>query len=120
MLKSRVLLLQLMQNCFPMLPNPLEPRGSAEGATAAAGPSTSSNAEPLSDSVFELYTHLCHSKCIQACKQLGIVIVMVKVFEVPWMKVTCLIDLEECVKICAAFIFVMSVFQLWMVQKVRH
>uniref|UniRef100_A0A671TYH1 Zinc finger ZZ-type and EF-hand domain containing 1 n=1 Tax=Sparus aurata TaxID=8175 RepID=A0A671TYH1_SPAAU len=62
-LKSRVLLLQLMQNCFPMLPNPLEPRGSDEGATAAACPSTSSSAEPPSASVkavLELYTHLCH------------------------------------------------------------
>ncbi|XP_068457200.1 zinc finger ZZ-type and EF-hand domain-containing protein 1 [Clinocottus analis] len=67
-LKSRVLLLQLMQNCFPMLPNPLEPRGPEEskgpdeGAPAAARPSTSSNAEPLSESVKavgELYTHLC-------------------------------------------------------------
>uniref|UniRef100_A0A8C9XCD2 Zinc finger ZZ-type and EF-hand domain containing 1 n=1 Tax=Sander lucioperca TaxID=283035 RepID=A0A8C9XCD2_SANLU len=65
----RVLLLQLMQNCFPMLPNPLEPRGPEEsrgpdeGATAAACPSPSSSAEPLSDSVravCELYTHLCH------------------------------------------------------------
>ncbi|KAM9348292.1 zinc finger ZZ-type and EF-hand domain-containing protein 1 [Symphorus nematophorus] len=70
-LKSRVLLLQLMQNCFPMLPNPLEPRGSEESrgsneaamAAAVAGPSTSSSAEPVSDSVRavgELYTHLCH------------------------------------------------------------
>ncbi|KAK5859119.1 hypothetical protein PBY51_003209 [Eleginops maclovinus] len=69
-LKSRVLLLQLMQNCFPMLPNPLEPRGpeesraSEEGATAAvAVPSTSSSVEPQPDSVravCELYTHICH------------------------------------------------------------
>ncbi|XP_070699308.1 zinc finger ZZ-type and EF-hand domain-containing protein 1 [Pempheris klunzingeri] len=62
-LKSRVLVLQLMQNCFPMLPNPLEPGGPDEGATAAACPSTSSSAEPVSDSVKavrELYTHLCH------------------------------------------------------------
>lgn len=68
-MKSRVLLLQLMQNCFPMLPNPLEPRGSEdskgpdEGATA--GPSTSSSSEPQNDSVRavgELYNHLCHSK----------------------------------------------------------
>ncbi|KAF0038068.1 hypothetical protein F2P81_008552 [Scophthalmus maximus] len=67
-LKSRVLLLQLMQNCFPMLPNPLESHGPEEssgpdeGATAAACPSTSSSAEPLNDSVravSELYTHLC-------------------------------------------------------------
>ncbi|XP_035523211.1 zinc finger ZZ-type and EF-hand domain-containing protein 1 isoform X1 [Morone saxatilis] len=66
-MKSRVLLLQLMQNCFPMLPNPLEPqgpdesKGPEEGATAAACPSTSSSAEPLSvKAVWELYTHLCH------------------------------------------------------------
>uniref|UniRef100_A0A3B4V2H1 Zinc finger ZZ-type and EF-hand domain containing 1 n=1 Tax=Seriola dumerili TaxID=41447 RepID=A0A3B4V2H1_SERDU len=68
-LKSRVLLLQLMQNCFPMLPNPLESqgpeesRGPDEGATAAACASTSSGGEPLNDSVravWELYTHLCH------------------------------------------------------------
>uniref|UniRef100_A0A7N8X3D4 Zinc finger, ZZ-type with EF hand domain 1 n=1 Tax=Mastacembelus armatus TaxID=205130 RepID=A0A7N8X3D4_9TELE len=41
----RVLLLQLMQNCFPMLPNPMD------------------SEEPLNDSVravWELYTHLCH------------------------------------------------------------
>lgn len=72
-LKSRVLLLQLMQNCFPMLPNPLEPRGSDEGATAAACPSTSSSAEPPSASVkavLELYTHLCHSKTLSAVIQL--------------------------------------------------
>ncbi|XP_028276707.1 zinc finger ZZ-type and EF-hand domain-containing protein 1 [Parambassis ranga] len=68
-LRSRVLLLQLMQNCFPMLPNPLEAPGSEEsgrseeGATAAACPSTSSSGEPPNDSmnaVYELYTHLCH------------------------------------------------------------
>ncbi|XP_023145659.2 zinc finger ZZ-type and EF-hand domain-containing protein 1 [Amphiprion ocellaris] len=68
-LKSRVLLLQLMQNCFSMLPNPLEPRnpdesrGSDEGSTAAACASTSSSGEPLNDSmraVCDLYIHLCH------------------------------------------------------------
>lgn len=65
-LKSRVLLLQLMQNCFPMLPNPLEPRGpedskgSDEGAMAATSPSTSSNAVDAVRAVGELYTHLCH------------------------------------------------------------
>ncbi|XP_041864265.1 zinc finger ZZ-type and EF-hand domain-containing protein 1 [Melanotaenia boesemani] len=68
-LKSRVLLLQLMQNCFPMLPNPLEPRSTEEnkgledGASASAGPSTPSTGEPLGDSaraVSELYAHLCH------------------------------------------------------------
>lgn len=63
-MKSRVLLLQLMQNCFPTLPNPLEAKG-AEEASAAAGPSTSCSGESLRDStraVYELYTHLCHSK----------------------------------------------------------
>ncbi|KAM9386110.1 zinc finger ZZ-type and EF-hand domain-containing protein 1 [Pholidichthys leucotaenia] len=66
-MKSRVLLLQLMQNCFPMIPKPLDPQGpeesrvSDEGASAAC-PSTSSSGKALSDSmraVFELYTHLC-------------------------------------------------------------
>uniref|UniRef100_A0A8C4EGY5 Zinc finger, ZZ-type with EF hand domain 1 n=1 Tax=Dicentrarchus labrax TaxID=13489 RepID=A0A8C4EGY5_DICLA len=48
----RVLLLQLMQNCFPMLPNPLDPRGPEE---------SKGSAEPLSvRAVWELYTHLCH------------------------------------------------------------
>lgn len=82
MLKSRVLLLQLMQNCFPMLPNPLEPqaseesKGKDEAAGATALPSTSSSAEPLSDSaraVWELYTHLCHSKNLSAVTQLGVI-----------------------------------------------
>uniref|UniRef100_A0A4W6ECV5 Zinc finger ZZ-type and EF-hand domain containing 1 n=1 Tax=Lates calcarifer TaxID=8187 RepID=A0A4W6ECV5_LATCA len=67
-LKSRVLLLQLMQNCFPMLPNPLdsqgpeESRAPSEGA-AAACPSTSSSEEPVNESVKavrELSTHLYH------------------------------------------------------------
>ncbi|XP_062414058.1 zinc finger ZZ-type and EF-hand domain-containing protein 1 isoform X3 [Pungitius pungitius] len=67
-LKSRVLLLQLMQNCFPTLPNPLEPRGPEdskgpdEGATAAASSSMSSTSEPVPESVravSELYAHLC-------------------------------------------------------------
>uniref|UniRef100_H3CSZ8 Zinc finger ZZ-type and EF-hand domain containing 1 n=1 Tax=Tetraodon nigroviridis TaxID=99883 RepID=H3CSZ8_TETNG len=63
-LKSRVLLLQLMQNCFPMLPNPLEQSvPNEEAKAAAAGPTTSSSSETLSQSVAavgELYTHLCH------------------------------------------------------------
>lgn len=70
-LKSRVLLLQLMQNCFPMLPNPLEVRGQG-GSTkpnegVAGGTSGSGCAEPESVSlraVTELYTHLCHSKSL--------------------------------------------------------
>lgn len=64
-LKSRVLLLQLMQNCFSTLPNPLESKGSDEGASAEARPSTSSSEEPASSSVravWELYNHLCHSE----------------------------------------------------------
>ncbi|XP_035999307.1 zinc finger ZZ-type and EF-hand domain-containing protein 1 isoform X3 [Fundulus heteroclitus] len=68
-LKSRVLLLQLMQNCFPMLPNPVEPqdtedsKGPDEGTSAAAAPSTVSSEDPQSLSakaVLDLYTHLCH------------------------------------------------------------
>lgn len=78
-LKSRVLLLQLMQNCFPMLPNPLEVRGQG-GSTkpnqgAAGGASGSSCAEPESDSlraVSELYTHLCHSKRLPGLMDLDI------------------------------------------------
>lgn len=80
MLKSRVLLLQLMQNCFPMLPNPLDARGPEgsrgpdDGATAAACTSTSSSAESDSVSaVWKLYTHLCHSKNLPAFIQLGVV-----------------------------------------------
>uniref|UniRef100_A0A665UYM5 Zinc finger, ZZ-type with EF hand domain 1 n=1 Tax=Echeneis naucrates TaxID=173247 RepID=A0A665UYM5_ECHNA len=68
-LKSRVLLLQLMQNCFPMLPNPLESQGPEEnkgtddGPAAAACQSTFNSGEPLNGSVravWELYSHLCH------------------------------------------------------------
>lgn len=106
MLKSRVLLLQLMQNCFPMLPNPLESRKPEESrepkeaAAAVGSPSTSSSGEPLNDSVravWELYTHLCHSKNLSAKKA------------VPGTPT-----------IWERLIFVMFVFQLWMVQKVRH
>ena len=79
-MKSRVLLLQLLQNCFLVLPSPLESRGLGEGlgegpgegqgpevglavAAAAACPSTSSSSEPDSSrAVWELYTHLCSSK----------------------------------------------------------
>lgn len=74
-LKSRVLLLQLMQNCFPMLPNPLEQSVPDEGAKAAAGPSTSSRAEILLQSVTavgELYAHLCHSKNHLTSAQQGV------------------------------------------------
>uniref|UniRef100_A0A1A8QPS9 Zinc finger, ZZ-type with EF hand domain 1 n=4 Tax=Nothobranchiidae TaxID=405002 RepID=A0A1A8QPS9_9TELE len=65
-MKSRVLLLQLMQNCFPMLPNPLEPPnpeesgGSEGGSSAAAGPSSTGEPQrPSTTAVLELYTHLC-------------------------------------------------------------
>ena len=85
-MKSRVLLLQLMQNCFPMLPNPLdhqtpeESKESEEDATAAAHPSTSSSVEPLNDSakaVLELYTHLCYSKNPSAFTELAAVFFIV-------------------------------------------
>lgn len=81
-LKSRVLLLQLMQNCFPMLPNPLEVHaqgGSTKPNEAAAGgKSGSSCAEPMSNSlraVSELYSHLCHSKSLQGFMDFGIKII---------------------------------------------
>uniref|UniRef100_A0A665UY28 Zinc finger, ZZ-type with EF hand domain 1 n=1 Tax=Echeneis naucrates TaxID=173247 RepID=A0A665UY28_ECHNA len=57
-LKSRVLLLQLMQNCFPMLPNPLESQEPLNGSVRA---------------VWELYSHLCHSKNLSAFIHLGYV-----------------------------------------------
>lgn len=100
-----------MQNCFPMLPNPLEPRGPEESRGPDEGPSTSSSAEPLCDSVSavgELYTHLCHSKnSLSASVQRFSV-------ETPWTAVA----RQEFVKIYnAALIFV---FQLWMVQRGRR
>ena len=70
-MKSRVLLLQLLQNCFLVLPSPPESQGPGEGEgqgaevgpAAAACPSTSSSSEPDSSrAVWELYTHLCCSK----------------------------------------------------------
>uniref|UniRef100_A0A3P8VT83 Zinc finger ZZ-type and EF-hand domain containing 1 n=1 Tax=Cynoglossus semilaevis TaxID=244447 RepID=A0A3P8VT83_CYNSE len=68
MLKSRILLLQLMQNCFPVLHNLLESKGLDESSEpddrgpAATCPSTSSSEEPTKDfarAVSELYSHLC-------------------------------------------------------------
>lgn len=57
------MLLQLMQNCFPMLPNPLEQSVSDEGVKAAALSTSSSSEISLSvAAVGELYTHLCNSK----------------------------------------------------------
>nr|XP_049597636.1 zinc finger ZZ-type and EF-hand domain-containing protein 1 isoform X2 [Syngnathus scovelli] len=53
-LKSRIHLLQLLQNCFSMLPNALN-------STTKDGPSTSSSAEPdCVSAVHQLYSHLCH------------------------------------------------------------
>ncbi|KAG9341464.1 hypothetical protein JZ751_019274 [Albula glossodonta] len=49
--KARVLLLQLLQNCFPVLPSPSESCG-AESA------SCSSDRHPA-EAVWELYSHLC-------------------------------------------------------------
>uniref|UniRef100_A0A3B4ALI4 Uncharacterized protein n=1 Tax=Periophthalmus magnuspinnatus TaxID=409849 RepID=A0A3B4ALI4_9GOBI len=61
--KARVLLLQLMQNCFPMLPNPLESQHSDEAKRAndeAACASSSCSVETDSaKAVQELYTDLC-------------------------------------------------------------
>ncbi|XP_077361813.1 zinc finger ZZ-type and EF-hand domain-containing protein 1 [Festucalex cinctus] len=66
-LKSRIHLLQLLQNCFSMLPNPLPSQGpemsstTADRAPATDGPSTSSRTEPDSvRAVQQLYSHLCH------------------------------------------------------------
>uniref|UniRef100_A0A8C5C4J4 Zinc finger ZZ-type and EF-hand domain containing 1 n=1 Tax=Gadus morhua TaxID=8049 RepID=A0A8C5C4J4_GADMO len=74
-MKSRVLLLQLLQNCFPMLQ-----RGASEGhcpdegggpeeeeeekdeekaAEAGCSSSSGANADPPHGAVLELYTHLC-------------------------------------------------------------
>lgn len=74
-MKSRVLVLQLLQNCFAVLPSPSplefkgleESRGTEDGAvtsaSATASPSTSTSSEPDSArAVWELYTHLCQSK----------------------------------------------------------
>lgn len=71
-MKSRVLVLQLLQNCFAVLPSPSplefkgleESRGTEDGAvtsaSATASPSTSTSSEPDSArAVWELYTHLC-------------------------------------------------------------
>uniref|UniRef100_A0A8C5F7L2 Zinc finger ZZ-type and EF-hand domain containing 1 n=1 Tax=Gadus morhua TaxID=8049 RepID=A0A8C5F7L2_GADMO len=54
-MKSRVLLLQLLQNCFPMLQ-----RGASEGhSEAGCSSSSGANADPPHGAVLELYTHLC-------------------------------------------------------------
>lgn len=61
-----------MQNCFPMLPNPIEVQGQGSSTKpdkgAAGGTSGSSCEEPVSNSlraVSELYAHLCQSKSLQ-------------------------------------------------------
>ncbi|XP_061904470.1 zinc finger ZZ-type and EF-hand domain-containing protein 1 isoform X2 [Entelurus aequoreus] len=54
-LRSRIHLLQLLQNCFPMLPN-------THDSTTEAAP-TSSSVEPVDDSTRadqQLYSHLCY------------------------------------------------------------
>ncbi|XP_061104197.1 zinc finger ZZ-type and EF-hand domain-containing protein 1 isoform X3 [Conger conger] len=51
-MKARVLLLQLLQNCFPVLPSPAESQ-KAESA------SCSSACDPA-EAVWALYSHLCH------------------------------------------------------------
>ncbi|CAL8266701.1 unnamed protein product [Merluccius merluccius] len=75
-LKSRVLLLQLLQNCFPMLPSgpakghcPDEGGGPEEekeeeeeeerGAEAGCSSSSGAHADPPHGAVWELYNHLC-------------------------------------------------------------
>nr|XP_055055394.1 zinc finger ZZ-type and EF-hand domain-containing protein 1 isoform X3 [Misgurnus anguillicaudatus] len=54
--KTRVLLLQLFQNCFPMMPNLTEAQLS--DTTASASPSASTDVSPA-EAVGELYEHLC-------------------------------------------------------------
>ncbi|XP_031428595.1 zinc finger ZZ-type and EF-hand domain-containing protein 1, partial [Clupea harengus] len=49
--KTRVLLLQLLQNCFPVLPGPPACRGSEEASA--------STDRERSEAVWELYNHLC-------------------------------------------------------------
>ncbi|KAK7925653.1 hypothetical protein WMY93_007963 [Mugilogobius chulae] len=62
-IKARVLLLQLMQNCFPMLPNPLETQSSNEAKgtndEAACGSTSCSKESDSIKAVQEMYTHLC-------------------------------------------------------------
>ncbi|XP_060768529.1 zinc finger ZZ-type and EF-hand domain-containing protein 1 isoform X2 [Neoarius graeffei] len=60
-MKAQVLLLQLLQNCFPALPALPESRGSPEKTTSsspAAGASVSTDVDPA-EAVGELYSHLC-------------------------------------------------------------
>uniref|UniRef100_A0A8C2A9F1 Zinc finger, ZZ-type with EF hand domain 1 n=1 Tax=Cyprinus carpio TaxID=7962 RepID=A0A8C2A9F1_CYPCA len=59
-IKTRVLLLQLLQNCFPMLPSLTESQSSdiTASASASASPSASTDVDPA-EAVGELYSHLC-------------------------------------------------------------
>lgn len=61
--KTRVLLLQLFQNCFPMLPTLTESQSSdiTASASASASPSASTGVDPA-ETVGELYSHLCQGK----------------------------------------------------------
>ncbi|XP_056603284.1 zinc finger ZZ-type and EF-hand domain-containing protein 1 isoform X1 [Triplophysa dalaica] len=61
-LKTRVLLLQLLQNCFSMMPNLTDSQSSdtatSSSASASASPSSSADIHPA-EAVGELYNHLC-------------------------------------------------------------
>uniref|UniRef100_A0A671K948 Zinc finger ZZ-type and EF-hand domain-containing protein 1-like n=1 Tax=Sinocyclocheilus anshuiensis TaxID=1608454 RepID=A0A671K948_9TELE len=59
-IKTRVLLLQLLQNCFPMLSSLTESQSSdiTASASASAAPSASTDVDPA-EAVGELYSHLC-------------------------------------------------------------
>ncbi|XP_056313919.1 zinc finger ZZ-type and EF-hand domain-containing protein 1 [Danio aesculapii] len=57
-IKTRVLLLQLLQNCFPMLPSLTESQPSDLSASALASASGSSDIDPA-EAVGELCRHLC-------------------------------------------------------------
>ncbi len=60
-IKTRVLLLQLLQNCFSMLPSLTESQSSDITASASASPSASTDVDPA-EAVGELYSHLCQGK----------------------------------------------------------
>ncbi|XP_051981297.1 zinc finger ZZ-type and EF-hand domain-containing protein 1-like isoform X2 [Xyrauchen texanus] len=56
--KTRVLLLQLLQNCFPMLPSLTESQPSDVTASSSASASASTHVDPA-EAVGELYCYLC-------------------------------------------------------------
>ncbi|XP_034149248.1 LOW QUALITY PROTEIN: zinc finger ZZ-type and EF-hand domain-containing protein 1 [Esox lucius] len=59
-MKCRVLVLQLLQNCFSVLPAPPESRVGDEVPSASGSASAPTSAEPeCASAVWELYTHLC-------------------------------------------------------------